>query len=237
MHLALTMWSDMIKKLIVKSQQRQLAIILSNQCRIGSITIQDPIFITDEGHTARCELDTHADTCVAGANFLMQSFEGQTCDVMPYSDTYEAVRDMPVVTAATAWTCTETGKTIILYFPQVLWYGKKMKTSLINPNQLRHYGLRICDDITDKSRPFGIELDDNINIPFMMEGTVIYFNTRVPTEWEMENCRIQMMTDDTPWDPSRVEISAVGLINQESTSMADIRHLSGVMAAVKQNDL
>jgi hypothetical protein len=32
-------------------------------------------------------------------------FDGQTCDVMPYSDTSEAVRDVPVVTAATAWTC------------------------------------------------------------------------------------------------------------------------------------
>jgi hypothetical protein len=167
MQLGLTIWLAVIKKVIAKlKRNRQLAIILSNQRRIGSITIQDPIFITDEGHTARCELYTHADTCVAGANCpLLQSFEGQTCYVMPYSDTYEAVRDVPVVSVVTARTCTETGETIILYFPQVLWYGKKMKTILINANQLRHYGLRICDDVTDKSRPFGIEPDENTNIP------------------------------------------------------------------------
>jgi hypothetical protein len=206
--------------------KQRLAIILTNKRRIGSITVQDPMFVTEEGHSARCELDTHADTCVAGANFLLQSFDGQTCDVMPYSDTYEAVRDVPVVTAATAWTNTETGETLILYFPQVLWYGNKMKSSLINPNQLRHYGLRICDDITDKDRQFGIEIDDNTLIPFTMEGTTVYFETRVPTEWEMENCRIHVMTDDSPWDPSKVQISSIRNVTRESVCMSELRQIS-----------
>jgi ABC-type branched-subunit amino acid transport system ATPase component len=72
MQLALTIWSEIIKKVIVKlkPKKRQLAIILSNQRQIGSITIQDPIFIMDEGHTAWCKLDTHTDTSVAGANFF-----------------------------------------------------------------------------------------------------------------------------------------------------------------------
>jgi hypothetical protein len=53
---------------------------------------------------------------------------------MPYTDTYEAVKDVPIVSAATAWTNQETGESVILYFNQVLWYGKKMPVSLINPN-------------------------------------------------------------------------------------------------------
>jgi hypothetical protein len=70
----------------------------------------------------------------------------------------------------------------------------------------------------------------------MEQGTVIYFNTRVPTEWEMENCRIQMKTNNTPWDPSKVEISSVRLKNREKIYMAEIRQLSSV-AVTKQTDL
>lgn len=217
-----------IKNYKKKNLRAMLAPICTNQRRIGSITIQDPMFITEEGHSARCELDTHADTCVAGANFLIHSFDGQTCDVMPYTDTYDAVRDVPVVTASTAWTNEVTGETFILYFPQVLWYGKKMKVSLINPNQLRHFGLQVCDDMTDKNRSFGIEIDDNIVIPFKMDGTIIHFTTRVPTQWEMENCRLYMMTDDSPWDPATVQIYAISQkqTDHENVQISEIRKLA-----------
>ena len=37
----------------------------------------------------RVELDTHADTFVAGRNCLLMNFTERVCDVMPYSDDYE----------------------------------------------------------------------------------------------------------------------------------------------------
>jgi hypothetical protein len=77
---------------------------------------------------------------------------------------------------------------VILYFHQVLWYGKRLNQSLLNPNQLRHYGRSVCDNVTDKSRSFGISIDDEFVIPFTMMGTNIFFESRVPTKWEMENC-------------------------------------------------
>jgi hypothetical protein len=78
----------------------------------------------------------------------------------------------------------ETGEMIILDFNQVLWYGKKMPISLINPNQRRDYGLQLCDDITDKNSEFGIGIDEDTIVPFTMEGTTIY---RVPAVlWEMK---------------------------------------------------
>jgi hypothetical protein len=46
------------------------------------------------------------------------------------------MKDVPVVTAATAWTNEETGETFILLFHQVLWYGNKLPNSLLNPNQI-----------------------------------------------------------------------------------------------------
>ena len=57
-----------------------------------------PTLLPTEGCT---ELDSHADTIVLGANYIILSHMGQSCEVMPYSDTYEAITDVPVVTGAT----------------------------------------------------------------------------------------------------------------------------------------
>jgi hypothetical protein len=40
------------------------------------------------------ELDTHADTCVVGKNFVVFSFTGRECDVYPFSQQYEAVQNI-----------------------------------------------------------------------------------------------------------------------------------------------
>ena len=57
-----------------------------------------PTSLPTEG---RIELDSHADTTVLGANCIILSHTGQSCEVMPYSDTYDAITDVPVVTGAT----------------------------------------------------------------------------------------------------------------------------------------
>jgi hypothetical protein len=154
------------------------------------------------GNTARCELDTHADTCVAGPNFGLDEYTGDFCDVTPYSTDYQPLTNIPIVNASTAFTNATTGETMILRFNQVLWYGSRLNMSLINPNQIRHSGIVVSDDPTDKTREFGIT-GDGFHIPFTMQGTTIYFDSRVPTAWEYENCRIVELTTDTPWNPGR----------------------------------
>ena len=176
--------------------------------RVGAITITDRMFNTDEGHSGRCELDSHADTCVAGANFVICVFDGMTCEVSPYTDSYEAMKDVPIVGAATAWTNADTGETHILYFNQILWYGRKMPMSLLNPNQMRYFGHSICDDVTDRNREFGILLEEYaMTIPFTMSGTTVYFESRVPSQWELENCNTIIMTDES-WDPTTISLAA-----------------------------
>jgi hypothetical protein len=122
---------------------------------------------------------------------------------------YESTKDVPIVSAATAWTNEQTGEPVVLYFHQMLWYGDKLANSLINPNQIRHIGQPVCDDVTDKSRDFGININDEFVIPFEMTGTTIYFETRVPSNWELDNCRIIVMTDESTWDPNTVSIATV----------------------------
>ena len=55
-----------------------------------------------EGTHGRMELDSHADTTVAGANCVVLAYTGRECDVSPYDDKYEPVSGVPIINAATA---------------------------------------------------------------------------------------------------------------------------------------
>ncbi len=172
-------------------------------------------FRTEEGYNARCEMDSHADTCVAGPNFKILEYTGEQCDVSPYTNDYDPITNVSVVNAATAFTDESSGETVILRFNQVLWYGSRMRMSLINPNQLRYYGVSVSDDPTDSTRPFGITITNVVHVPFKMDGTTVYFETRVPTQYELENCKTIQMTDDTVWEPSSVSIANVSVMSSD----------------------
>ena len=57
------------------------------------------------GNVAKNELDSHADTICAGKNCTLMYYTNRACDVMPFSDTYDAKTDVPIVTACTAYQC------------------------------------------------------------------------------------------------------------------------------------
>ena len=95
-------------------------------------------------NTARNELDSHADTCALGSNFIILHYTGRVCDVAPYnSQAYEPQRNIPIVTAATAYTNQETGEVSIIVINEALWFGENLTNSLINPNQLRYTGVKV----------------------------------------------------------------------------------------------
>ena len=78
-----------------------------------------------------------------------------------------------VVTGASAWTCQTTGITYILVFHEALWMGDTLDHSLVNPNQLRHYGVTVQDNPFDDTQ-MHIETEDlSICIPLVSEGTTI----------------------------------------------------------------
>ena len=81
-------------------------------------------------------MDSHADTTVCGANCTILSYTDKVCEVTPYTDAYDPIKDVPIVKAATAFTNTETGETSILVFNEAIWMGSTMNHTLVNPNQL-----------------------------------------------------------------------------------------------------
>ena len=84
----------------------------------------------------RVELDAHADTFVAGRNSLIMHYSERVCDVMPYSDEYEAKKSVPIVQIATGYTA-DNGQRTILILNETLWIPE-LEHFLMNPNQLRH---------------------------------------------------------------------------------------------------
>ena len=104
-----------------------------------------------EVHESTIELDSHADTIVFGRNFLLLHSSGKECSVAPFTDAYKSIKNVPIVTAATAWTSQYTGETYILEFHEGLWMGDTMYHYLINPNQCRAFGIKIQDDPSNGS--------------------------------------------------------------------------------------
>ena len=83
-----------------------------------------------EGQT---HLDSHADACVCGANFVMLEREDQVvecADVSPFSDDCEPVKDIPIASCATTWVNPEDGEPHVLVFHQSLYFGDKLDHSL-----------------------------------------------------------------------------------------------------------
>jgi hypothetical protein len=179
---------------------------------------------TKPGTVARNELDTHADTCCAGMNWRLLELTGEVCDVQPFLNSYDPVQSVVVGQCATVWTNEEDGKEYLLVGEQMLWFGDSLEHSLINPNQLRDYGLFVNDNpyAASESAGFGIDTYHHF-IPFDSTGTIVHFETRVPTDWEVKNLPIILLTSDV-WNPEEVNMQP-GKATAEAQTMRSIYSL------------
>jgi hypothetical protein len=71
-------------------------------------------------------------------------------------------------------------------------------------------------DIPFSQSLFGIDWNDDC-IPFNTTGTIVYFESRVPTDWETHNFSIIMLTGED-WDPLNV-----GFGNGRSREQAEMQ--------------
>jgi hypothetical protein len=173
---------------------------LANQCP------KDSIF-------GQVEMDTHADTCVLGPNFIILHHTGRECDVSPYTESYNEIKGVQIVTGATSWTCQDTGETFVLVIHEALWMPGSLTHSLVNPNQLRAFGSTIQDNPWEG--PLSLEdPNDIVKIPLTLTGTNIGFTTRTPSQDELDGCQHLHLTSQQDWDPDnmvvpRFDISAL----------------------------
>jgi hypothetical protein len=128
--------------------------------------------------TAQNECDTNADTCCLGKNFVILHYTTRTADVYAYDKSYKPLEGVPIVTGATAHDDRTNGLTYILLFNEALYYGTKLDHSLINPNQIRSYGIDFWDNPFDRERGLLIDVNEELKIPMHSNGTKIQFTTR-----------------------------------------------------------
>ena len=97
--------------------------------------------ILGEPFHGRFELHSHADTNVAGKNCAIIKYMDCNCDVLPLSEKYTPMKDIPIVSEATGFT-SENGRNYILDFHEA-FYTPDMRHTLINPNQCRHFRAKL----------------------------------------------------------------------------------------------
>ena len=156
-------------------------------------------------HYGQCELDSHADTIVAGKNCIVLSYTGKECSVVPYREGYESTDNVPIANVVMAWKCPENGEIFILIFHEALWMGYLMDDSLINPNQLLHYSVNVQDDPTPNCPLSVISENGDFSMLLHRKGTIVYFDTHTPTQKELDTCPHINLSSRHPWNTSKVD--------------------------------
>jgi len=151
----------------------------------------------------RTELDSHADTCVAGANTIPLWFTDTKVNVSPFIGEYTPLTDVPIACVATAWDNPSDGRTVLLIINEALYFGDRMNHSLLCPNQLRHHGIVVNDTprVFNPQSSHSIIIPGKLELPLMLNGIISLLETRKPTNDELDSCERIDLTSSAPWDP------------------------------------
>jgi hypothetical protein len=80
-----------------------------------------------------------------------------------------------------------------------------MDHTLLNPNQLRHHGVRVQDDPTSPY-PLSIITEKNdFSMELSMDGTIVYAETHAPSERYLKAFPHIELSSPHNWDPKRVK--------------------------------
>ena len=138
-------------------------------------------------------------------------YTGQICDVSPFLGSYEPVKEIPVAQCYTVWTDDTTGMDYLLVADEMLWFGTTLQHSLLNPNQIGHFGVPVNDN------PFEDLFGLNVNATFILFETIetiVHFETCVPNDWEKKHLPVLLVTD-SKWNPSDVQLGCKNLMREQ----------------------
>ena len=162
--------------------------------------------------TARCELDSHADTCAFGqrSTFLISTLSDKI-SVSGFHPKMETILDVKIASVAVAYDCVSTLSTYILFFHNVL-YIPSMEVNLLCPDQLREHGVKVNDipllRIPPQERTIEhhsiIEPQSGLHIPLEYNKPFSFFTVRKPTRNEVFDSINNMhvtLTSELEWNP------------------------------------
>lgn len=176
-------------------QARRAGAVTTRHHIQSSTTVNRSWIDPPENTCADNECDTNADTCcLARYYFIVLTARFCTADVYAYVTSIQPIANVPIVSLATAYDNPVSGNTDILVFHKSLYNGGKLDQSLLNPNQLRAYGIHLWDNPFDPLRSLSINVNPTLTIPLRAHGTKIAFRTQLPTATELCTCEHIAMT-------------------------------------------
>ena len=159
----------------------------------------------------RCELDSHADTCVFGKYCRVLQTYSHTLDVTGFHSSMNTLKNVHIACVCVAYDCLTTMNSFILVFDQCL-YIPSLDVNLICVDQLRDHGLRVNDiplirlgakERTNESHSIMCK-ETGLHIPLEFNKPISYFKCRVPTPDEIKDdthITIVHMTSFVKWEP------------------------------------
>ena len=102
----------------------------------------------------------------------------------------------------------------------------KHTSGLANKSQSAKIIWLLVKDDPFNTNEFGIDAYEDF-IQFDKMGTILYFNYRIPTDWETTQLSVILITADT-WDPKTVNLSS-GRLSHKEAKMRIVRSLTSGM--------
>ena len=95
-----------------------------------------------------------------------------------------------------------------------------MQHTLINPNQLRQFGIIVKYDPYATDEPMCIEVEDvEFVMPLQSDGTVIYMDTLTPRDENLCSVPPVTITSTQPWNPRDIQFFKTSRHMQEELAM------------------
>ena len=102
-------------------------------CGLRTVTLRNGI-INREGKRSLEEFGQFQPEDI-GKNWGVLSYTDVVCEVTPFTDEYDSIKEVPIVTACTVWTDQNTGKEYLLVGEQFLWFGTSLDHSLLEEEE------------------------------------------------------------------------------------------------------
>ena len=162
----------------------------------------------EESLVSAIELDSHADSPVAGKVARVINRTGKTVTVSGFTDKLGKPIRVPVVDAAVLYVCDRTGKEYIMILRNAL-YVPEMDACLIHPIMMRLIGIQV-DECPKFLSPNPTEINhsiyfekQNLRIPLLLSGVISFMPCKYPEMKDMEeNDGILELTPNVDnWNP------------------------------------
>ena len=111
-----------------RKRPRSHGAVHSHARYVATVSIRDSRLNVPDDYDcfARAEIDSRADTTCAGSTFYPLLLTDEITDVAGFHSSMPEIKSVPIATACTAYDCPRLQETLILVFPQCLYFGKDL---------------------------------------------------------------------------------------------------------------